>query len=112
MGIGQRIRSAREHKRMTLDEVAKHCKTTRQTIYKYENEIVTNIPYDKIELLSECLDVTPSYLFGWEEQKSSPDKPELTEGEEVLLDLFRKLPEDIRPVAVEMIRAALKGQSK
>lgn len=110
MGIGQRIRSAREHKRMTLDEVAKHCKTTRQTIYKYENEIVTNIPYDKIELLSECLDVTPSYLFGWEEQKTSPDKPELTEGEKLLLELFNRVPEERQEMVLQMIRVALGQQ--
>lgn len=110
MGIGQRIRSARESKRMTLDEVAKHCKTTRQTIYKYENEIVTNIPYDKIELLSECLDVTPSYLFGWEEQKTSPDKPELTEGEKLLLELFNRVPEERQEMVLQMIRVALGQQ--
>ena len=110
MGIGQRIRSAREHKRMTLDEVAKHCKTTRQTIYKYENEIVTNIPYDKIELLSECLDVTPSYLFGWEEQKTSPDKSELNEGEKLLLDLFNRVPEERQELVLQMIRVALGQQ--
>ena len=110
MGIGQRIRSARERKQMTLDEVAKHCKTTRQTIYKYENEIVTNIPYDKIELLSECLDITPSYLFGWEEQKTSPDKPELTEGEKLLLELFNRVPEERQEMVLQMIRVALGQQ--
>ena len=51
MTIGQRIRAARERKDMTLDEVATRCNTTKQTIFKYENEIVTNIPYDKIVLL-------------------------------------------------------------
>ena len=110
MGIGQRIRSARERKQMTLDEVAKHCKTTRQTIYKYENEIVTHIPYDKIELLSECLDITPSYLFGWEEQKTSPDKPELTEGEKLLLELFNRVPEERQEMVLQMIRVALGQQ--
>ena len=39
MTIGQRIKFARESKNMTLDEVAKRCNTTKQTIFKYENEI-------------------------------------------------------------------------
>ena len=52
MSIGMRIKSAREQRGMTLDEVAKRCNTTKQTIFKYENEIVTNIPYDKIVLLA------------------------------------------------------------
>ena len=79
MTIGQRIRTARERRDMTLDEVAKRCNTTKQTIFKYENEIVTNIPYDKIVLLSSALDVSPSYLFGWEEKEISPDELQLTE---------------------------------
>lgn len=110
MSVGQRIRSAREQKQMTLDEVAKHCKTTRQTIYKYENDIVTNIPYDKVLLLSECLNVTPAYIFGWkEENKISPAKPELSEGEKILLDLFNRVPEDQQQLVLQMIRAALRS---
>ena len=109
MTIGQRIKAAREHKNMTLDEVAKSCNTTKQTIFKYENEIVTNIPYDKIVLLSNALDVSPSYLFGWEEKKDSPSGSELTEGEKMLLDLFNRVPEDQQQLVLQMIRAALGG---
>lgn len=107
MSIGQRIRTARERKDMTLDEVAKRCHTTKQTIFKYENEIVTNIPYDKIVLLATALDVSPSYLFGWDEKKDSPSEPTLTEGEKVLLDLFNRVPEDQQQLVLQMIRAAL-----
>ena len=103
MTIGQRIRTARERRDMTLDEVAKRCNTTKQTIFKYENEIVTNIPYDKIVLLSNALEVSPSYLFGWEEEKNSPSEPSLTEGEQVLLNLFRQIPEDQQRVFLENI---------
>ena len=110
MTIGQRIRTARERKDMTLDQVAALCKTTKQTIFKYENEIVTNIPYDKIVLLSNALDVSPSYLFGWEEKKNSPSEMTLTKGEEMMLELFRKIPEDRQAAALELLKAALKLQ--
>ena len=110
MSVGQRIKIAREQKNMTLDEVAKRCETTKQTIYKYENEVVTNIPYEKIVLLSKALDVTPSYLFGWEEKESSPSELQLTEGEKLMLELFRRIPEDRQPAALELLRAALKMQ--
>ena len=112
MSVGQRIKIAREQKNMTLDEVAKRCETTKQTIYKYENEIVTNIPYDKIVLLSKALDVTPSYLFGWEEKESSPSELQLTEGEQLMLELFRKIPEERQPEALELLRVALKMQQR
>ena len=107
MSVGQRIKIAREQKNMTLDEVAKRCETTKQTIYKYENEIVTNIPYDKIVLLSKALDVTPSYLFGWDEKENSPSELQLTEGEKTMLELFRLVPEDKQQLVLQMIRVAL-----
>ena len=107
MSIGKRIKQARERRNMTLDEVAKVCNTTKQTIFKYENDIVTNIPYDKIVLLAKALDVSPSYLFGWEEKKSSPDELQLTEGERAMLELFRLVPEDQQQLVLQMIRAAL-----
>lgn len=107
MTIGQRIKLARENKNMTLDEVAKRCNTTKQTIFKYENEIVTNIPYDKIVLLSNALGVSPSYLFGWQEKENSPSEVQLTEGEKTMLELFNKIPKDKQAMVIEMIRAAL-----
>lgn len=105
MSVGLRIKSAREQRNLTLEEVAKRCETTKQTIYKYENEIVTNIPYDKIVLLSKALGVTPSYLFGWEEKDNSPRELQLTEGEQMMIDIFRLIPEEQQRVFLEMGRA-------
>jgi transcriptional regulator with XRE-family HTH domain len=110
MSVGLRIKFAREQKNLTLEEVAKRCETTKQTIYKYENEIVTNIPYDKIVLLSKALDVTPSYLFGWEEK--NPSEPQLTEVERLALELFRRIPEDKQSEALDLLRVALKMQQR
>ena len=107
MSVGKRIALAREQRNMTLEEVAKLCETTKQTIFKYENEIVTNIPYEKIVLLAKALDVSPSYLFGWEEKENSPSELQLTEGEKMLLDLFNRVPEDQQQLVLQMIRAAL-----
>lgn len=107
MTIGQRIRSARERKNMTLDEVATCCKTTKQTIFKYENEIVTNVPYDKIYLLCKALDVSPSYLFGWDETEDSPDELSLTEGEKAFIKLLRRLPSEERAVVLDKILSEL-----
>ena len=64
--IADKIRILRESKRLTLDQVAKKLKTTRQTLFKYENGIVTNIPSDKISELAEIYGVSPAYLMGWD----------------------------------------------
>ncbi|WP_243133292.1 helix-turn-helix domain-containing protein [Thermoclostridium caenicola] len=52
---------------LTQEELAKHINSTKQTIYKYENNIITNIPSDKIEKIAEVLQTTPAYLMGWDE---------------------------------------------
>lgn len=112
MTIAQRIREARERKDMTLDEVAKRCNTTKQTIFKYENEIVTNIPYDKIVLLSKALDVSPSYLFGWEEPKDSPSEQQLTGVDKELFELLKLIPEDQKRLYLEMGRVFVNNLNK
>ena len=112
MSVGKRIALARERKNMTLEEVAKLCETTKQTIFKYENGIVTNIPYDKIVLLKKALDVSPSYIFGWDENEKSPSEDNLTEGETLMLELFRQIPKDRQPEALDLLRVALKMQQK
>ena len=65
MTLGERIKAAREAQKLTQEELGALCNTTKQTIFKYETGIVTNIPLDRLELLSEKLGVTPAYLTGW-----------------------------------------------
>lgn len=99
MTIGERIKKLRKEKKLTLEELASKVNTTAQTIYKYENNLITNIPSDKIELLALNLNTTPSYLMGWD----SPEKKlreydlynlnSLTEKEGELLLNYRVLDE-------------------
>lgn len=65
--ISSKLKSLRENKKLTLDEVAQKIGTTRQTLFKYENGIVTNIPSNKIEDLAGIYGVSPAYLMGWED---------------------------------------------
>lgn len=74
MTVGDRIREARTKAGKTQEEVAKAVDTTKQAIYKYENNIVTNIPMDKLETIARALGTTQAYLMGWEkpiEKKST-----------------------------------------
>ena len=71
LSIGKRIKEIRISKNITQDELALKIGTTKQTIYKYENEIVTNIPSQKIELISNALNTTPDYLMGWSDKSYS-----------------------------------------
>lgn len=67
--IGDRVKYKRLELRMTQEDVANIVKVSKQTIQKYENNIITNIPSDRIELLAKALNCSPGYLMGWEEEQ-------------------------------------------
>ena len=69
MTLGERIRSLRKARGMTQQELADKLHTTKQTIGKYEQGIVTNLPLSRIGELAQALSTTPAYLMGWEDDK-------------------------------------------
>lgn len=66
--IGSRIKSARLKAGISQVDLAQSVGILKQTLYKYENGIITNIPSDKIEKISIVCNVTPAYIMGWESQ--------------------------------------------
>ncbi len=68
MTVGDRIRQVRQKQDVTQQELADYIGVSKQAIYKYENNIVTNIPTDKIGAIAKRLSVSPAYLMGWEEE--------------------------------------------
>ena len=70
MTVGDRIRELRIREGLTQTDLAQKMGVIKQTLYKYENRIVTNIPSDKIEAAANVLGVSPGYLMGWEEPDS------------------------------------------
>lgn len=67
MTVGDRIRERREDLGMSQIDLAKRIHVLKQTLYKYEMNIITNIPLENIEKIAEALNVSPSYLMGWQE---------------------------------------------
>ncbi len=65
MTVGDRIRKIRVDLGISQTELAEKTNSSKQTIYKYETNIITNIPSDKIEKIAKVLDTTPAYLMGW-----------------------------------------------
>lgn len=66
MNKGERIKELRERIGKSQTEFAEMIGVSKQTLYKYENNIITNIPSDKIEAIAETTNATPGYVMGWE----------------------------------------------
>lgn len=74
MTIGERIRSLRENLGISQVGLADKIGEKKQTLYKYENNIITNIPIEKIELIASALHTTPAYIMGWVDTAESLPK--------------------------------------
>lgn len=128
--IGKNILSLRKEMGMTQEELAKRMGyTSKSSINKIEMG-KSDIPQSKIAKFAEVLGTTPAHLMGWEDEKTrfthsmenysvatsiltnsnSPDQIILTEGEKMLLELFRRIPEENQAMVLEMIRVAVNRQ--
>ena len=79
MTIGRNIYHARKLSGMTLEELSKHIGISRQTLSRYENGIIGNIPSDRIEKIAIALNVSPAQLMGWEEMSGNPEEEYYTD---------------------------------
>lgn len=70
MTKGERIKYHRERKGFSQAEFARIVGISKQSLYKYENNIVTNIPSNIIEIIAEKLDISPSTIMGWDDASS------------------------------------------
>jgi len=70
--LGEKLKFLRKSKGMSLEQLAEIIGISRQTVHRYENGTITNIPHDKIEALARALDTTPAKLMGWEEEREIP----------------------------------------
>lgn len=103
MNIGERIKLIREQKGLTLEELGKLCKTTKQTVYKYENSIVTNIPLDRLALIADALGVSSAYLMGWE--NTPGENEELKKQVDEVTAFLSQVEPEQREAVLQMLRA-------
>lgn len=105
MTKGERIKHKRELLGISQTDLANQVGISKQTLYKYENDIVTNIPSDVIEKLSAKLEVTPQYIMGWKTDDEFIDNgsPDIEKAMELYDKYIKAIPE---------IRSAVDGLLK
>jgi transcriptional regulator with XRE-family HTH domain len=108
----ERIKALVEGSDLSYQELEKLTGIKKSSLQRYASGATTKIPLDVIEKLSVAFNVSQEYLMGWDEKKDSPSEPSLTEGEELMLELFRQIPKDRQPEALDLLRVALKMQQR
>ncbi len=108
MTIGNRIKNLRLQIGLSQSELAEMMGTIKQTIYKYETGVITNIPSDKIEQLARIFKVSPSYIMGWDDNNSTTNvinhkkKITLSSHELNVIEAYRNKP-DMQPVVDKIL---------
>lgn len=106
MGIGEKIKKRRMELGLSQRELAKKMGySDNSTLARIEQGKV-DVYQNKIVEFSEVLGVSIAYLMDWEEE--TPEKIQLNEGEEMLLDLFRRVPVESQRMVLDMIKIVLK----
>ena len=92
MTIGERIKLRREQLGLTQDELAKKCGyKSRSSINKIE--LSRALPLQKIEVMANVLETTPSELMGWTEEidyHTEKDVVEVHEDSSEAQELFER----------------------
>ena len=134
--FSERLKTLREEYGLSLNDVATKCGISKSSVHLYE--VGTRKPkYKALEELSCLFNVDIEYLTGQSDIKNAaanqlgyeslkeayaagvdlgaltqkqtaPTEPELSEGEQMLIKLFRQIPPEQQPSAIEMLRSALK----
>ena len=73
MNVGKRIKARRKELEMTADDLAMEIGKSRETVYRYENGDIEDMPITVIEPLASALKTTPDYLMGWDDDPNDYD---------------------------------------
>ena len=107
MDKGMKLKELRERKQMSQTDAARHIGVSKQTLYKYENNIVTNIPYDIIERIATLYETSPAYLMGWDDEEDKKIPTYLYESDRELLERYHSLSPETRKSIDLLIEADL-----
>lgn len=129
MDIGLLIKQYRQSNNLTLREFATRCGTSHSYIAMLENnknsktgepivptiamikKISKGIGISVNDLIAICddmpINLDDSTDIKLTENQNSPTEPQLNEGEKMLLDLFRQIPDEQKEMVLRMIRSAL-----
>lgn len=70
MSIGQRIKTMRKQRGLSIDDLAVKLDKNRTTVYRYETGDIENLPLGILDSLANALNTTPAYLMGWEDENT------------------------------------------
>lgn len=110
-----RLRQALDAREKRAADLVNDLKIPKSAISQYLSGKSQNMESGRLFSICRYLDVSEAWLMGYdvpmENKKNSHEQIELSAGEELLLSLFRAIPEQRQEMVLQMIRVAL-GKNK
>lgn len=109
----ERIMTLCENKGVAGSRMCLDLGLSKSTLSNIKSGRVTTLSTATSKKIASYFGVSVGYLLGEEEQKQNPPTElDLSDGEKLLIELFRKLPEESQKMYVEVLRATLKNLTK
>lgn len=70
--IRNRISQKKSELNLSYQDMSEKTGLSKSTLQRYITGDIRNLGLDKLEILAKALDVTPSYLMGWEDENNEP----------------------------------------
>ena len=111
--FAERLKAAREERNVSVMELSEALGINKATLYRYEAAEIGRIKSVTVHAIAEYLKINPDYLTGVSNNKHTVKEAEdlvasMTDGEQMLLELFRRVPEERQQMVLDMLRIALK----
>lgn len=106
MSIQERIRNRRNELSMSAETLAEKIGVAKSTVLRYESKGIEKLPIDLVRPLAKALDVSPSYLLGWDAVYSDSQ-------DEEIVSAYKNVPASIElPDNIEGLRLMVQHQYK
>ena len=89
--IMNRMKSRREELNMSYQTLSEKVGISKSTLQRYETGYIKNMPVDKLEDIAKALDISPSYLMGWDEPANPTTLAAHFDGEEYTEDELKEI---------------------
>lgn len=103
METGKLIKAKREELGMTMKELAEKVGVSEGTVSRWESGEIANMRRDKIFKLAKALNISISFLMGWDLQDKKELRETLSPSQFRLLEKIISLPEDLHQEILDYI---------
>lgn len=113
MGINKKLKDRRLELGLTLEDVGKIVGVGKSTVRKWETGDIENMRRDKIALLAKALQVSPSFIMEWNDEKpTTVSGGGLSDTVLRLIDVVKQLDEDTQKKLLVAAQVYLDAKGK